>query len=143
MSCSIVDFTAISAALEPMQVCEMLSDLYDKFDTIIDVYPEVWKADVIGDSYMLVSNLSGQLKDHVDQVVDLGLKLQQVARQSSAPHGRPLTIRLGVHTGPAVTGVVGSTQSSSLMRFSVFGESIHPLSSHHACHAYYWPSPLR
>lgn len=108
-----------------MQVCELLSDLYDKFDTIIDTYPEVWKADVIGDSYMLVSNLSGLAKDHVDQVVDLGLKLQEVAKQSLAPHGKPLTIRLGVHTGPAVTGVVGSNQSSSLMRFSVFGEPFH------------------
>ena len=49
-SCSIVDFTQISASLKPMQVCDMLNELYEKFDSIIDVFPEVWKADVIGDS---------------------------------------------------------------------------------------------
>ncbi len=36
----------------------------------------------------------------------------------------PLTIRLGLHTGPAVTAVVGGATSTGLMKFSVFGEGL-------------------
>jgi hypothetical protein len=43
--------------------------------------PDIWKADVIGDCYMLVSNLSGNVENSVDQVIDVAIAMQSVTRE--------------------------------------------------------------
>ncbi|GAX81649.1 hypothetical protein CEUSTIGMA_g9077.t1 [Chlamydomonas eustigma] len=128
MFTDIVGFTSISAAMQPMEVCRMLSELYERFDSIIELYSDVWKADVIGDSYMLVSNLNRQVPDHVDQCIDLAIQLQLATSEACPWLGIPLTIRIGIHTGPAVAGVIGGIQSTGMVRYSVYGDTVNTAS---------------
>ncbi|GAX81650.1 hypothetical protein CEUSTIGMA_g9078.t1 [Chlamydomonas eustigma] len=128
MFTDIVDFTSISSAMQPMEVCRMLSELYERFDSIIELYPDVWKADIIGDSYMLVSNLNRQVPDHVDQTIDLAIQLQLATREACPWLGRPLMIRIGIHTGPAAAGVIGGKSSAGVMRYSIYGDTVNTAS---------------
>ncbi len=57
-------------------------------------------------------------------MVDLGLQLLHIAKKVKVGKvPKPLTIRVGIHTGPAVGGVVGRERTDGLMRYSIFGES--------------------
>uniref|UniRef100_A0A4W6E8B8 guanylate cyclase n=1 Tax=Lates calcarifer TaxID=8187 RepID=A0A4W6E8B8_LATCA len=97
----IVGFTSISASCTPLQVVEMLNNLYMCFDTRIDSY-DVYKVETIGDAYMVVSGLPERNGDrHADEIAKMALDLVAAVRQVSIPHmpNQRLQLRAGIHTG--------------------------------------------
>ena len=124
----------------------MLNELYDRFDALLlNHFPDAWKVDVIGDCVMIVCNLTGDLNDHVDQCIDLGLMMVEEAKKvdSRVEKGAftPLHVRVGLHTGPAVAGIIGgpkkhktdgaassssaaANEGQGLMRFTVLGDAV-------------------
>jgi guanylate cyclase len=118
----VVDFTAISAASTPMQVVRLLNDLYTCFDSIIEAY-DVYKVETIGDAYMVVS---WNEKMHASEVASLALHLMKEIKSFVIPH-RPveaLKLRIGLHSGPCVAGVVGS----KMPRYCLFGDTVNTAS---------------
>ncbi|XP_010779457.1 atrial natriuretic peptide receptor 2-like [Notothenia coriiceps] len=96
----IVGFTSISASCAPLQVVEMLNNLYMCFDTRIDSY-NVYKVETIGDAYMVVSGLPERNGDrHADEIAKMALDLVAAVRQVSIPHmpNERLQLRAGIHT---------------------------------------------
>ncbi|XP_049342058.1 uncharacterized protein LOC125806166 [Astyanax mexicanus] len=97
----IVGFTAISASCTPLQVVEMLNNLYMCFDTRIDSY-DVYKVETIGDAYMVVSGLPERNGEkHADEIAKMSLDLVAAVRQVLVPHmpNKRLQLRAGIHTG--------------------------------------------
>ncbi|KAJ1486161.1 adenylyl cyclase, partial [Baffinella frigidus] len=116
----IVGFTDISSRNKPQQVCNMLDELYTCFDTISSFF-DVYKVETIGDAYMIAGGIVGDLSKHATAVADMAFAMHAGAKLISAPHtGEPLCIRVGVHTGPAMTGVVGI----KMPRFCFFGDTV-------------------
>ncbi|XP_052458767.1 atrial natriuretic peptide receptor 1 isoform X3 [Carassius gibelio] len=119
-------FTAMSASLTPMQVVNVLNDLYTYFDNIID-HHNVYKVETIGDAYMVVSGLPTRNgDDHVKEIARMSLAIVQGMRSFYSPHiqEQQLRVRIGVHSGPCVAGVVGL----KMPRYCLFGDTVNTAS---------------
>lgn len=118
----VVDFTALSASSTPMQVVTLLNDLYTCFDSIIEGY-DVYKVETIGDAYMVASWNESK---HASEAASMALHLMQEIKYFVIPH-RPveaLKLRVGLHSGPCVAGVVGR----KMPRYCLFGDTVNTAS---------------
>ncbi|KAI7811062.1 putative atrial natriuretic peptide receptor 1 [Triplophysa rosa] len=119
-------FTAMSASLTPMQVVNVLNDLYTYFDNIIDNH-NVYKVETIGDAYMVVSGLPIRNGlDHAKEIARMSIAIVQGMRSFHTLHvpQKQLRVRIGVHSGPCVTGVVGL----KMPRYCLFGDTVNTAS---------------
>ena len=122
----IVGFTNLSSASHPAQIFEMLNDLYTLFDSIIQDY-DVYKVETIGDAYMVVSGLPDPNGDnHAREIARMSLKILDRVGRFKIRHREEdqLRIRIGLHTGPCVAGVVGI----KMPRYCLFGDTVNTAS---------------
>ncbi|GMR50984.1 hypothetical protein PMAYCL1PPCAC_21179 [Pristionchus mayeri] len=117
----IVGFTALSSMSTPMQVVTLLNDLYLAFDGVVDNF-KVYKVETIGDAYMVVSGLPERRDDHASQIAQMSIALLHKVKTFVIRH-RPndqLKLRIGMHSGSVVAGVVGS----KMPRYCLFGDTV-------------------
>ncbi|XP_066094743.1 guanylate cyclase 2G-like [Saccopteryx bilineata] len=118
----IVGFTTLCSLSSPLQVVELLNDLYSLFDHIIETY-DVYKVETVGDAYMVASGLpicNGA--QHVDEIATMSLHFLSATVHFQIGHmpQEKLKLRIGLHTGPVVAGVVGVT----MPRYCLFGDTV-------------------
>ena len=122
----ILGFTALSASSTPMEVVNLLNDLYITFDAIIDNH-DVYKVETIGDAYMVISGLPTRNGDqHAAHITTMALDLVEAAKNFTIRHraGEQLLLRAGVHSGAVVAGVVGL----KMPRYCLFGDTVNTAS---------------
>uniref|UniRef100_A0A8C7IGQ2 Guanylate cyclase n=1 Tax=Oncorhynchus kisutch TaxID=8019 RepID=A0A8C7IGQ2_ONCKI len=118
----IVGFTTISANSEPIEVVDLLNDLYTLFDAIIGNH-DVYKVETIGDAYMVASGLPVANGDrHAAEISNMALDILSAVGTFKMRHmpDVPVRIRIGLHSGPCVAGVVGLT----MPRYCLFGDTV-------------------
>ncbi|XP_047143124.1 atrial natriuretic peptide receptor 1 isoform X1 [Hydra vulgaris] len=118
----IVGFTSLCSISTPLQVVSLLNDLYTLFDSVISNY-EVYKVETIGDAYMVVSGLPIRNKmQHAKEIGAMSLHILSAVKTFVVRHKpeQKLLVRIGLHTGPVVAGVVGTT----MPRYCLFGDSV-------------------
>jgi class 3 adenylate cyclase len=114
----IVGFTPLAARLGAREVIDMLSGLFVAFDRLAAEHGVV-KIKTIGDNYMAVGGLTSDDDSQVPAVVRLGLSLlEEIARHE--PLGQPLQLRIGIHSGPVVGGVIGTQR----LAFDLWGNTV-------------------
>nr|XP_033799297.1 guanylate cyclase 2G-like isoform X2 [Geotrypetes seraphini] len=118
----IVGFTNLCSLSSPLEVVDLLNDLYSLFDDIIKIY-DVYKVETIGDAYMVASGLP--LRNgmhHVDEISTMSLHFLSAIVTFRIRHmpTEKLKLRIGLNTGPVVAGVVGTT----MPRYCLFGDSV-------------------
>ncbi|CAC5372375.1 Guanylate cyclase 32E,Guanylate cyclase soluble subunit beta-2,Receptor-type guanylate cyclase gcy-19,Retinal guanylyl cyclase 2,Heat-stable enterotoxin receptor,Olfactory guanylyl cyclase GC-D,Atrial natriuretic peptide receptor 2,Receptor-type guanylate cyclase gcy-9,Receptor-type guanylate cyclase Gyc76C,Soluble guanylate cyclase 89Da,Receptor-type guanylate cyclase gcy-27,Receptor-type guanylate cyclase gcy-18,Receptor-type guanylate cyclase gcy-28,Speract receptor,Receptor-type guanylate cyclase gcy-1 len=100
--------------------------MYSMFDERIDVY-DVYKVETIGDAYMVASGVPNRngLK-HAEEIATMGIDLVASIKQLKIPHKKEehIKIRVGIHTGPCVAGVVGI----KMPRYCLFGDTVNTAS---------------
>ncbi|CAB1444643.1 unnamed protein product [Pleuronectes platessa] len=118
----IVGFTSMCSVSSAMEVVTFLNDLYSLFDDIIKMY-DVYKVETIGDAYMVASGLPiSNGFTHALEICTMALHFLsaiKVFRIHHMPTER-LAIRVGIHSGPVVAGVVGTT----MPRYCLFGDTV-------------------
>lgn len=119
-------FTSLSAESTPLQVVDLLNDLYTCFDAIIGNY-DVYKVETIGDAYMCASGLPIRNgANHSREIARMALDLRDAMASFKIRHkpGRQLRVRIGLHTGPCVAGVVGL----KMPKYCLFGDTVNTAS---------------
>lgn len=101
----VVNFTPMSATMTPVQLVELLNEVFSHFDTLIDEHG-LEKIKTIGDCYMVASGVPRPRPDHAQALVRTALTMQQYVNQTTF-NGRALNFRIGINSGPVVAGVIG------------------------------------
>ncbi|XP_003978670.3 retinal guanylyl cyclase 1-like isoform X2 [Takifugu rubripes] len=118
----IVGFTTISALSEPIEVVDLLNDLYTMFDAIIATH-DVYKVETIGDAYMVASGVPNRNGNrHAAEVANMSLDILHSIAAFKIKHMPEIKvkIRIGLHSGALVAGVVGLT----MPRYCLFGDTV-------------------
>ncbi|VDL89450.1 unnamed protein product [Schistocephalus solidus] len=96
----IVGFSLISAKSTPLQIVNLLNDIYTTFDATIEKF-DVYKVETIGDAYMVASGLpirNGNL--HAGEVATMALELLSLSGDLVIRHlpDVPILLRMGIHS---------------------------------------------
>ncbi|XP_028264594.1 guanylate cyclase 2G [Parambassis ranga] len=122
----IVGFTSMCAMSSAMEVVSFLNDLYSLFDDIIKMY-DVYKVETIGDAYMVASGLPiSNGNQHALEISTMALHFLAAIKVFRIRHmpTESLAIRVGIHSGPVVAGVVGTV----MPRYCLFGDTVNTAS---------------
>ncbi|XP_069135587.1 atrial natriuretic peptide receptor 1-like [Argopecten irradians] len=125
MFSDIVHFTSLSAESSPMEIVQMLNELYSAFDDTIDEF-DVYKVETIGDAYMCVSGLPQRNTYHFTELAKLSVSIMRLSASFVIRH-RPdmsLKLRVGIHSGSCVAGVIGQ----KMPRYCLFGDTVNTAS---------------
>lgn len=120
----VVTFTEICSRITPMEVVSMLNGMYSIFDNLTE-RNRVYKVETIGDAYMVVSGAPEKDLNHAEKVCDMALDMVEAITDLKDPStGTHLRIRVGVHSGAVVAGIVGL----KMPRYCLFGDSVNTAS---------------
>ena len=118
-----VGFTRISEELSAQKLVEELHVSFSYFDTVMRRY-SLEKLKTIGDAYMAVGGLPEKNKTHAIDAVLAALEIltimKEVRKTKQAKNEKAWQIRIGIHTGPLVAGVIGEEKFS----YDVWGETV-------------------
>ncbi|XP_060693476.1 soluble guanylate cyclase 88E-like [Hemiscyllium ocellatum] len=121
----VVGFTRICSHITPMQVVSMLNTMYTLFDTLSEKH-RVFKVETIGDAYMVVAGVPEKTKYHAHNICDMALDMVRSIDHLKDPStGNNIQIRVGIHSGMVVAGVVGHR----MPRFGLYGDTVHTASA--------------
>jgi class 3 adenylate cyclase len=115
----IADFTISAAQMSPTELVDLLNDLFSEFDSIVAEH-NLEKIKTIGDAYMLAAGLPLPRQDHAAAVAAAALEMQERVRDYKFPNGLPVFLRIGIHTGPVVAGVIGKAKFS----YDLWGDTV-------------------
>ncbi|OXA43799.1 Soluble guanylate cyclase 88E [Folsomia candida] len=117
----VVRFTDICSRLTPMQVVNMLNQMYSYFDQLTEING-VYKVETIGDSYMVVAGAPVQSLNHHERCCDMALDMVDACDAISDPSeiGTSIQIRVGIHVGNIAGGIVGI----KMTRWCLFGDTV-------------------
>ena len=119
----IVGFTQISRDLSPSALVEMLNHVFSLFDRVAERLA-LEKIKTIGDAYMVAGGLGTDGQGDAERLADMGLEMLELLAKYREETGTDLRIRIGMHTGPAVAGVVGLKK----FIYDIWGETVNTAS---------------
>jgi class 3 adenylate cyclase len=112
-------FTPYSADKRPAEVVEMLNEIFSAFDGLTEKYG-LEKIKTIGDAYMAVSGLPSARPDHLEALANMALEMQAIMEKLRARGSVDFQLRIGVHAGPVVAGIIGLKKFS----YDLWGDTV-------------------
>ena len=112
-------FTPYSADKPPAEVVKILNQLFSAFDSLTEKYG-LEKIKTIGDAYMVVSGLPSPRADHLAALANMALEMQAVMEDFRCGDFCDLHLRIGLHAGPVVAGIIGYKKFS----YDLWGDTV-------------------
>jgi class 3 adenylate cyclase len=119
MFADIVGFTELSATRPAFEVVSLLNRIFSAFDIFSEQH-SLEKIKTIGDAYMIVGGLPEPRNDHAEAVALMALEMITTIRVLEKNMGVPLAVRIGVHSGEAVAGVIGKKKFA----YDLWGDTV-------------------
>lgn len=119
----IVGFTRLAEKLSPREVVDLLNQIFSRFDLLTERLG-LEKIKTIGDEYMLAGGLPEPRRGHAAAVADAALQMMEAIETINRKTGRNLDLRIGIHSGEVVAGVIGSRKFS----YDVWGDTVNTAS---------------
>jgi guanylate cyclase len=115
----IVGSTALTVELEPERMVELLNEVFSYFDSVTERYGAE-KIRTIGDNYMVPAGVPEVRQDHAQAIAGMALEMLDYVQERTAEDSGRLQFRIGINSGPAVAGVVGTTK----FHYDIWGDTV-------------------
>jgi len=120
----IKEFTQISEMLSPEELIQEINAIFTSFDKIMEKHG-IEKIKTIGDCYMAVCGLPDENKEHAPTTVQAAIEMQKFMAENNhrkkKTSGNPIfEIRIGLHSGPVVAGIVGTKK----FQYDIWGDTV-------------------
>ncbi len=115
----LVGFTELSRRLPAGELVALLNDLFSRFDRLVE-RRGAEKIKTIGDAYMAAAGVPRMRSDHAEAIAELGLDMRAAFAAFRQEHGLDLKLRIGVHSGPVVAGVIGTRKFA----YDLWGDTV-------------------
>ena len=112
-------FTKITEDMKPESLVDELDNFFYRFDEVVERLG-IEKIKTIGDAYMCAGGIPQKNKTNPIDVVMAALEMQQYMNHLKEKAGVKWGIRIGIHTGPIIAGVVGSKKYS----YDIWGDTV-------------------
>jgi len=114
-----VGFTPLSAQLPPVEMVELLNEVFSFFDSLLDKYG-VEKIRTIGDSYMVAAGVPRGRSDHAQALVRMALEMRDYVATHTFGNGQCVSFRIGINSGSMIAGVIGRRK----FVYDVWGDAV-------------------
>ena len=123
MFCDLVGFTKLTETLPPKTLVDLLNQIFCKFDSIATKY-NIEKIKTIGDAYMCVAGINNNKEKHAENLCSMALEVRDYLEKSNIQREKlkmpRWDMRIGIHTGPVIAGVVGENKFT----FDIWGDAV-------------------
>ncbi len=115
----IVQFSQKARELNSTELVRLLNEVFERFD-LLATECGVDKIGIQGDCYLAVAGISDAHADPAQQAADYTLRLRQEIAKIPVPGMDPISLRIGIHVGPVVAGVIGKRA----FRYDIWGSTV-------------------
>jgi len=119
----IVNFTPLSATMSPKELVLLLNRVFSEIDQLADKHG-LEKIKTIGDAYMVVGGLPVPRPDHAEVIAEMALDIREAISHYTSQNGETLSMRIGIHTGPVIAGIIGYRKFS----YDLWGDTVNTAS---------------
>ncbi|MDB5216911.1 MAG: adenylate/guanylate cyclase with and sensor [Myxococcaceae bacterium] len=119
----IVGFTELSTRLTAEELVKRLDEIFTHFDVLAEQLG-LEKIKTIGDAYMVCGGIPITRSDHAEAVCEMAIRMRECVDKLAEEMGGELRVRIGVHTGPVVAGVIGKKK----FIYDVWGDTVNTAS---------------
>jgi len=119
----LVGFTTLASSVNPDKLISILNEIFGTFDKLVQKY-KLEKIKTIGDAYMLVGGIPPCVDNHAVRCMEFALEAMECLENYNVDNLLKLQLRIGLHTGPAVAGVIGHTRFT----YDLWGDTVNTAS---------------
>ncbi len=101
-----VNFTPMSAEMTPVEMVELLNEIFSHFDGLVEKY-NLEKIKTVGDCYMVAAGVPRPRPDHAQALTHLALEMCAFLKSRTFKASRPVDFRIGINSGSVLAGVIG------------------------------------
>jgi PAS domain S-box-containing protein len=115
----LVNFTDLFTQTSPIEVVEILNEIFSEFDRLCDRY-NLEKIKTIGDAYMVVGGIPQPRQDHAEAIAEMALAMQQAIAEFNNETDKTLSLRIGINTGSVIAGIIGTKKFT----YDLWGDAV-------------------